>query len=190
MFEPSGCYSLELPYRDDRELFLKRGAGVEALAPSELSAQEREEHQGGRGEPMNAPRGCTGDDASVIVQLRPAVSCGVRGLASLSCTWRPKRSSAQLVVDLGNSGEVRNESPALRLVERLQQTLLDTNDPGVDGLEQPSACLGYEEILDPAVFAVVLTRQQAGVFQPRDEFPAVVRLNAARPASVIWSTPS
>jgi predicted DNA-binding transcriptional regulator YafY len=47
VFDPSGRYTLELPYRDDRELLLeilKHGAGVEVLAPSELRAKVREAH--------------------------------------------------------------------------------------------------------------------------------------------------
>lgn len=46
-FDPSGRYTLELPYRDDRELLLeilKHGAGVEVLAPKELRTKVREAH--------------------------------------------------------------------------------------------------------------------------------------------------
>lgn len=45
--EPSGRYTLELPYRDDRELLLeilKHGAGVEVLAPAGLRRKVREAH--------------------------------------------------------------------------------------------------------------------------------------------------
>ncbi len=47
VFDPSGRYTLELPYRDDRELLLeilKHGAGVEVLAPAELRKKVREAH--------------------------------------------------------------------------------------------------------------------------------------------------
>ena len=46
-FDPAGRYTLELPYRDDRELLLeilKHGAGVEVLAPEELRTKVREAH--------------------------------------------------------------------------------------------------------------------------------------------------
>ena len=46
-FDPAGRYTLELPYRDDRELvleILKHGAGVEVLAPAELRTKVREAH--------------------------------------------------------------------------------------------------------------------------------------------------
>jgi len=46
-FDPAGRYTLELPYRDDRELLLeilKHGAGVEVLAPAELRAKVRDAH--------------------------------------------------------------------------------------------------------------------------------------------------
>lgn len=45
--DPAGRYTLELPYRDDRELLLeilKHGAGVEVLAPEELRTKVREAH--------------------------------------------------------------------------------------------------------------------------------------------------
>jgi predicted DNA-binding transcriptional regulator YafY len=45
--DPSGRYTLELPYRDDRELLLeilKHGAGVEVLAPQGLRTKVREAH--------------------------------------------------------------------------------------------------------------------------------------------------
>ena len=45
--EANGRYTLELPYRDDRELLLeilKHGAGVEVLAPAELRRKVREAH--------------------------------------------------------------------------------------------------------------------------------------------------
>jgi predicted DNA-binding transcriptional regulator YafY len=48
VFDPAGRYTLELPYRDDRELLLeivKHGAGVEVLAPAELRQKVQEEHQ-------------------------------------------------------------------------------------------------------------------------------------------------
>jgi predicted DNA-binding transcriptional regulator YafY len=47
VFDPAGRYTLELPYRDDRELLLeilKHGAGVEVLAPDSLRAKVREAH--------------------------------------------------------------------------------------------------------------------------------------------------
>ena len=47
VFDPAGRYTLELPYRDDRELLLeilKHGAGVEVLAPEELRTKVREAH--------------------------------------------------------------------------------------------------------------------------------------------------
>ena len=47
VLDPAGSYTLELPYRDDRELLLeilKHGAGVEVLAPEELRAKVREAH--------------------------------------------------------------------------------------------------------------------------------------------------
>jgi predicted DNA-binding transcriptional regulator YafY len=47
VFDPAGRYTLELPYRDDRELLLeilKHGAGVEVLAPAELRRKVREAH--------------------------------------------------------------------------------------------------------------------------------------------------
>jgi predicted DNA-binding transcriptional regulator YafY len=46
-FDPDGRYTLELPYRDDRELLLeilKHGPGVEVLAPDALRAKVREAH--------------------------------------------------------------------------------------------------------------------------------------------------
>ena len=46
-FDPAGRYTLELPYRDDRELLLeilKHGAGVEVLAPEDLRTKVREAH--------------------------------------------------------------------------------------------------------------------------------------------------
>lgn len=46
-FDPAGRYTLELPYRDDRELLLeilKHGADVEVLAPAELREKVRETH--------------------------------------------------------------------------------------------------------------------------------------------------
>ena len=49
VFDPAGRYTLELPYRDDRELLLeilKHGAGVEILAPAELREKVREAHLG------------------------------------------------------------------------------------------------------------------------------------------------
>mgnify|MGYP001792504649 FL=1 len=45
--DPCGRYTLELPYRDDRELLLEileHGAGVEVLAPAELRQKVREAH--------------------------------------------------------------------------------------------------------------------------------------------------
>jgi predicted DNA-binding transcriptional regulator YafY len=47
VFDPAGRYTLELPYRDDRELLLeilKHGAGVEVLAPEALRTKVREAH--------------------------------------------------------------------------------------------------------------------------------------------------
>ena len=47
VFDPSGRYTLELPYRDDRELVLeimKHGAGVEVLAPQELRRKIHDAH--------------------------------------------------------------------------------------------------------------------------------------------------
>lgn len=47
VFDPAGRYTLELPYRDDRELLLeilKHGAGVEVLGPEELRTKVREAH--------------------------------------------------------------------------------------------------------------------------------------------------
>jgi predicted DNA-binding transcriptional regulator YafY len=46
-FDPSGRYTLELPYRDDRELvleILKHAGGVEVLGPPELRRKVREAH--------------------------------------------------------------------------------------------------------------------------------------------------
>jgi predicted DNA-binding transcriptional regulator YafY len=46
-FDPSGRYTLELPYRDDRELLLeivKHGADVEVLAPPALRDKVRSAH--------------------------------------------------------------------------------------------------------------------------------------------------
>ncbi|HEX6138017.1 MAG TPA: WYL domain-containing protein [Casimicrobiaceae bacterium] len=46
-FDPAGRYTLELPYRDDRELLpeiVKHGADVEVLAPAKLRAKVREVH--------------------------------------------------------------------------------------------------------------------------------------------------
>ena len=54
-FDPAGRYTLELPYRDDRELLLeilKHGAGVEVLAPEELRKKVQDEHS--RAAEMNA----------------------------------------------------------------------------------------------------------------------------------------
>jgi predicted DNA-binding transcriptional regulator YafY len=47
VFDPGGRYTLELPYRDDRELLLeilKHGGCVEVLAPRELRQKVREAH--------------------------------------------------------------------------------------------------------------------------------------------------
>lgn len=47
VFDPSGRYTLELPYRDDRELLLeimKHGGGVEVIAPSELRRKVHDAH--------------------------------------------------------------------------------------------------------------------------------------------------
>ena len=47
VFDPGGRYTLELPYRDDRELLLeilKHGGGVEVLAPPELREKVRKAH--------------------------------------------------------------------------------------------------------------------------------------------------
>jgi predicted DNA-binding transcriptional regulator YafY len=47
VFDPAGRYTLELPYRDDRELLLeilKHGGGVEVLAPEALRTKVREAH--------------------------------------------------------------------------------------------------------------------------------------------------
>ena len=47
VYDPAGRYTLELPYRDDRELLLeilKHGAGVEVLAPPELRTKVRDAH--------------------------------------------------------------------------------------------------------------------------------------------------
>jgi predicted DNA-binding transcriptional regulator YafY len=47
VFDPSGRYTLEVPYRDDRELVLeimKHGAGVEVLAPPELRQKIHDAH--------------------------------------------------------------------------------------------------------------------------------------------------
>ena len=47
VFDPAGRYTLELPYRDDRELLLeilKHGAGVEVLAPEALRTKVRDAH--------------------------------------------------------------------------------------------------------------------------------------------------
>lgn len=55
VFDPAGRYTLELPYRDDRELLLeilKHGAGVEVLAPAQLRKKVRAEHS--RAAEMNA----------------------------------------------------------------------------------------------------------------------------------------
>lgn len=47
VFDPAGRYTLEFPYRDDRELLLeilKHGAGVEVLAPEALRTKVRDAH--------------------------------------------------------------------------------------------------------------------------------------------------
>ena len=47
VFDPAGRYTLELPYRDDRELvleILKHGGGVEVLAPEALRTKVRDAH--------------------------------------------------------------------------------------------------------------------------------------------------
>jgi predicted DNA-binding transcriptional regulator YafY len=47
VFDPSGRYTLELPYRDDRELvpeIMKHGGGVEVIAPFELRRKIRDAH--------------------------------------------------------------------------------------------------------------------------------------------------
>ena len=47
VFDPSGRFTLELPYRDDRELLLeimKHGGGVEVLAPAELRRKIHDAH--------------------------------------------------------------------------------------------------------------------------------------------------
>jgi predicted DNA-binding transcriptional regulator YafY len=47
VFDPAGRYTVELPYRDDRELLLeilKHGPGVEVLAPEALRTKVREAH--------------------------------------------------------------------------------------------------------------------------------------------------
>ncbi len=47
VFDPGGRYTLEVPYRDDRELLLeilKHGAGVEVLAPADLRTKVRDAH--------------------------------------------------------------------------------------------------------------------------------------------------
>jgi predicted DNA-binding transcriptional regulator YafY len=47
VFDPAGRYTLEVPYRDDRELLLeilKHGGGVEVLGPEELRTKVRETH--------------------------------------------------------------------------------------------------------------------------------------------------
>ena len=49
VFDPAGRYTLELPYRDDRELLLeilKHGPGVEVLAPEGLRTKVRDAHLG------------------------------------------------------------------------------------------------------------------------------------------------
>ena len=47
VFDPSGRYTLELPYRDDRELVLeimKHGGGVEVIGPPELRKKIHDAH--------------------------------------------------------------------------------------------------------------------------------------------------
>jgi predicted DNA-binding transcriptional regulator YafY len=47
VYDPAGRYTLELPYRDDRELLLeilKHGSGVEVLAPQALRTKVRDAH--------------------------------------------------------------------------------------------------------------------------------------------------
>ena len=49
VFEPGGRYTLELPYRDDRDLLLeilKHRAGVEVLGPPELRQKVRRASEG------------------------------------------------------------------------------------------------------------------------------------------------
>jgi predicted DNA-binding transcriptional regulator YafY len=48
VLDPAGRYTLELPYRDDRELLLeimKHGSAVEVLAPAKLRQKVREAHE-------------------------------------------------------------------------------------------------------------------------------------------------
>ena len=48
IFDPSGRYTLELPYRDDRELVLeimKHGGGVEVIGPPDLRKKIRDAHR-------------------------------------------------------------------------------------------------------------------------------------------------